>query len=78
MQIEHIETLGDTVICDCSETSIKDAIEILQHTDLPYPKAKKLVTKCSRTCCDKPLRLLFNMVEFGKFDLNEVNALIKK
>lgn len=78
MQIEHLETLGTIVICDCSETSIFDAIEILQHTDLPYPKAKKLVTKCSRTCCDKPLRLLFNMVEFGKFDLEEVANLIKK
>ncbi|MCK9337101.1 MAG: hypothetical protein M0P43_04625 [Arcobacteraceae bacterium] len=78
MQIEHLETFGTIVICDCSETSISDAIEILQHTDLPYPKAKKLVTKCSRTCCDKPLRLLFNMVEFGKFDLEEVANLIKK
>jgi hypothetical protein len=78
MQIEHLETFGTIVICDCSETSISDAIEILQHTDLPYPKAKKLVTKCSRTCCDKPLRLLFNMVEFGKFDLEEVAIMLKK
>ena len=78
MQIEHLETFGTIVICECSETSISDAIEILQHTDLPYPKAKKPVTKCSRTCCDKPLRLLFNMVEFGKFDLEEVANLIKK
>ncbi len=67
-----------TIVCNCSETTIAEAIRVFQHTDLPYLKARKLVTKCSRTCCNKALIKLFDMVEFGKFDLEEIVKIINQ
>jgi hypothetical protein len=66
------------IICDCGESSIADAIEAFENTTLPYKKAKKLVTKCSKTCCRKPLKRLFDMVQFGQVDLEEIEILINQ
>ncbi len=56
--------------------TIQDAIEIFKATTLPYKKAKKLVTQCNQTCCRRPLMALFNMVEFGEIDYEEIAFLI--
>ena len=45
-----MEKLEDKIICDCGEKTIAQAIEIFKTTDLPYKKAKKLVTGCNQTC----------------------------
>ena len=50
--------------------------QIFKDTDLPYKKAKKLVTGCNKTCCRRPLMALFNMVEFGEVDYEEIAFLI--
>lgn len=66
------------IICECGDATVKDAISEFENTDLPYKKAKKLVTKCSKTCCRKPLRRLFDMVEFGEIDYEEIKFLIEQ
>lgn len=66
-----------TEICECGEKNVEEAIEIFQHTDLPFKKAKKLVTGCNKNCCRQPLMKLFDMVHFGKFDYNEIFRLIQ-
>lgn len=71
-----MENLKNKRICECGEKSIQDAIVIFQETDLPYKKAKKLVTGCSKTCCRKPLMALYNMVDFGFIDYEEISFLI--
>jgi len=63
-------------ICECGEKTIQEAIEIFKNTDLPYKKAKKLVTGCNKTCCRRPLMSLYNMVDFGFIDYEEVGFLI--
>ena len=68
--------LLSTTICACGEKSVAEAIEIFQNTSLPYPKAKKLVTGCNKSCCRRPLMRLFDMVEFGRIDLAEVARLM--
>jgi len=65
------------VICECSGTTIGEAIRLFQETELPYKKAKKLVTKCDRSCCRNALMPLFNMVFYGKIDLQEVKRLLQ-
>lgn len=64
------------IICECGQKSIQDAIDIFKSTTLPYKKAKKLVTECNQTCCRRPLMALFNMVEFGEIDYEEIAFLI--
>ncbi|MDR0665607.1 MAG: hypothetical protein LBF86_08840 [Helicobacteraceae bacterium] len=64
-------------ICSCGEKSVREAIEIFRNNDLPYKKAKRLVTGCDRSCCRRALTRLYDMVEFGKIDLEEIGALIK-
>lgn len=64
------------ILCECGQKSIQEAIEIFKATDLPYKKAKKLVTNCNQTCCRRPLMALFNMVEFGQIDYEEIAFLI--
>ncbi len=71
-----MEDLKNKRICECGEKTIQDAVKIFQDTDLPYKKAKKLVTGCSKTCCRKPLMSLYNMVDFGFIDYEEVSFLI--
>ena len=71
-----MEDLRNKQICECGEKTILEAQKIFQETDLPYKKAKKLVTGCSKTCCRRPLSALFNMVEFGEVDYKEIAFLI--
>lgn len=71
-----MEKLEDKIICECGEKTISQAVEIFKHTDLPYKKAKKLVTGCNQTCCRRPLMALFNMIEFGEIDYKEIAFLI--
>ncbi|RXJ99677.1 hypothetical protein CRU98_06525 [Arcobacter sp. CECT 8986] len=71
-----MEDLKSKQICQCGEKSIDEAIEIFKNTDLPYKKAKKLVTQCNKACCRKALMSLFNMVKFGQVDYEEISFLI--
>lgn len=71
-----MEDLKEKRICECGEMTIQQAVEIFQGTDLPYKKAKKLVTGCNKTCCRKPLMALYNMVDFGFIDYEEISFLI--
>lgn len=71
-----MEDLKNKRICECGEKTIHEAIIIFEQTDLPYKKAKKLVTGCSKTCCRKPLMALYNMVDFGFIDYEEISFLI--
>jgi len=73
-----MEVLKRKIICICGEATIEDAIIIFNETDLPYKKAKKLVTKCNKTCCRRALMALYNMVEFGEVDYEEIDFLIEQ
>lgn len=66
----------EKIICDCSSTSILEAIKIFKKSKMPYKKAKKLVTRCDKICCKKPLSTLFLMLEFKKIDFEELGLLI--
>lgn len=72
----NLEGIQSRMICDCGEKSVAEAIAIFQESDLPYKKAKKLVTGCNKTCCRRPLMALFNMVEFGEVDYEEIEFLM--
>lgn len=63
-------------ICECGVKNVAEAIKIFQNTSLPYPKAKKLVTGCNKSCCRHALMKLFDMAYYGKFDLPEIARLI--
>jgi len=65
-------------ICACGEKSVEEAIVIFQGTSLPFRKARKLVTGCSKTCCKEALSRLFDMTYFGTIDLIELEAVMKK
>ena len=71
-----MKKLEDKIICECGEKTVAQAVEIFKQTDLPYKKAKKLVTGCNQTCCRRPLMALFNMIEFGQIDYEEIAFLI--
>jgi len=71
-----MEALQNREICACGVKSVAQAVEIFKATTLPYKKAKKLVTGCNKTCCRRPLMALFNMVEFGEIDYEEIDFLI--
>lgn len=71
-----MEDLKNKIICDCGDKTVEDAVEIFRDTELPYKKAKKLVTGCNKTCCRKPLMALYNMVDFGFVDYEEISFLI--
>lgn len=71
-----MQAYASKIICECGQKSIQDAIDIFKSTTLPYKKAKKLVTECNQTCCRRPLMALFNMVEFGEIDYEEIAFLI--
>ncbi|MEA3497971.1 MAG: hypothetical protein U9R16_02815 [Campylobacterota bacterium] len=73
-----MEDLASKIICECGDKSVADAVIIFNETDLPYKKAKKLVTGCNKTCCRKPLMALFNMIEFGAIDYEEIDFLIEQ
>jgi hypothetical protein len=65
-------------ICECGEKSVAEAIDIFQNTALPFKKAKKLVTECNKTCCRAALLKLYDMNQFGQFDLEEIEELIEQ
>jgi hypothetical protein len=65
-------------ICECGEKSVAEAIDIFQNTALPFKKAKKLVTECNKTCCRAALMKLYDMNQFGQFDLEEIEELIEQ
>lgn len=71
-----MEDIKHKIICECGEATVEEAIEAFKNTTLPYKKAKKLVTKCNKTCCRKPLMALYNMVDFGYIDYEEIGFLI--
>ena len=71
-----IEELKNKIICECGDKTVADAVLIFNTTTLPYKKAKKLVTGCNKTCCRRPLMALFNMIEFGNIDYEEIGFLI--
>lgn len=73
-----MESFAKKIICECGDTTVADAIILFQETTQPYKKAKKLVTKCNKTCCRRPLIALFNMVEFGTIDYEEIDYLIEQ
>jgi len=64
--------LGEVIICECSGKSVDEAIAFFQETSLPYFKARKEFTQTKKTCCNKPLTRLFDMVYFGKIDKKEI------
>lgn len=68
--------ISQKIICECGEKSIAQALDIFMNTDLPYKKAKKLVTGCNKSCCRVPLMKLFDMVYFGKVDIEEIGRLV--
>ena len=65
-------------ICECGEKSVAQAIDIFQNTAQPFKKAKKLVTECNKSCCRAALLKLYDMNQFGQFDLEEIEALIEQ
>ena len=71
-----MKNLKEKQICECGGMTIIQAQMIFKDTKLPYKKAKKLVTGCSKSCCRRPLMALFNMVEFGEVDYEEIAFLI--
>ena len=71
-----IHDLGNKIICECGNKTINEAIYIFQQSSLPYRKARKEVTRCNKTCCNKALTRLFDMVYFGKIDKEEIVKLI--
>lgn len=64
-------------ICVCGEKNVAEAIQIFEETTLPYKKAKKLVTGCDKSCCRAALMRLYEMVDFGKIDYDEIHDLIE-
>lgn len=71
------EKVLDKEICECGGKNVAEAIRIFQETDLPYKKAKKLVTECDKSCCRAALLRLFEMAFSGKFDYDEIDRLIQ-
>ena len=72
----EVEQIKSKIICECGSKTVAQAEEIFRNTTLPYKKAKKLVTECNKTCCRRPLMALFNMVEFGEIDYEQISFLI--
>ncbi|MDR2099663.1 MAG: hypothetical protein LBP40_02395 [Campylobacteraceae bacterium] len=73
-----MENIEDKIICECSNRTIKEAALIFYEADpnLPYKKAKKLVTLCSNGCCISPLMALFKMVKEKNIDYKKISFLI--
>jgi len=71
-----MEDSQNKIICECGAKTVSQTVEILKETNLPYKKAKKLVTECNKTCCRRPLMALFNMINFGEIDYEEIGFLI--
>ena len=67
---------GVVVGGECSGKTIDEAIAFFQETSLPYFKARKAFSQCKKTCCNKALMRLFDMVYFGKIDKREIVEMI--
>ena len=65
-------------VCECGEKTVAQAIDIFQNSSLPFKKAKKLVTECNKSCCRAALLKLYEMNQFGRFDLDEVDTIIQQ
>lgn len=72
------EEILELEICECGEKNVAEAIEIFQNSSLPFKKAKKLVTECSKSCCRSALLKLYDMNQFGSFNYEEIEHLIEK
>ncbi len=68
----------DLEVCECGEKNVAQAIEIFQNSSLPFKKAKKLVTECNKSCCRAALLRLYDMNQFGSFDLDEIEGMIQQ
>lgn len=68
----------DLQVCECGEKNVAQAIEIFQNSSLPFKKAKKLVTECNKSCCRAVLLKLYDMNQFGSFDLDEIEGMIQQ
>jgi len=68
----------DMEVCECGEKNVSQAIEIFQNSSLPFKKAKKLVTECNKSCCRTALLKLYDMNQFGSFDLDEIDNIIQQ
>lgn len=68
----------DLQVCECGEKNVAQAIEIFQNTSLPFKKAKKLVTECNKSCCRAALLKLYDMNQYGHFDLDEIESIIQQ
>jgi len=68
----------DMEVCECGEKNVAQAIEIFQNSSLPFKKAKKLVTECNKSCCRAALLKLYDMNQFGSFDLDEIENIIQQ
>jgi hypothetical protein len=68
----------DLEVCECGEKNVAQAIEIFQNSSLPFKKAKKLVTECNKSCCRAALLKLYDMNQFGSFDLDEIENIIQQ
>lgn len=68
----------DLEVCECGEKNVAQAIEIFQNSSLPFKKAKKLVTECNKSCCRAALLKLYDMNQFGSFDLDEIETIIQQ
>lgn len=64
-------------ICECGEKNVAEAIRLFEETALPYKKAKKMITGCEKSCCRAALMRLYEMVDFGKIDYDEIHDLIE-
>jgi hypothetical protein len=73
-----MNTDGEVIICTCGDKTIDDAIAFFQETSLPYFKARSVFSGCKKTCCNKALSRLFDMVYFGKIDKKEIAQMLGK
>ena len=76
--MKNKQDILDLQVCECGEKNIAQAIEIFQNTSLPFKKAKKLVTECNKSCCRAALVKLYDMNQFGSFDLDEIESIIQQ
>lgn len=68
----------DMEVCECGQKNVAQAIDIFQNTSLPFKKAKKLVTECNKSCCRTLLIKLYDMNQYGRFDYDEIESLIRQ
>ena len=72
------EEILEREVCECGEKTVAQAIDIFQNSSLPFKKAKKLVTECNKSCCRAALLKIYEMNQFGRFDLDEVDMIIQQ